>query len=228
MTRHNMRFLSSVFVICVFSITSADAAPSVKMLGTNSARIGTNAAVVKSNNNNTNASTQRLGSIRPKTANSGAPVAINKVASPSVATSSDSDARLSLGKYIHSTGVSAGTIKPVATGVSGAEISSSDFLALTDRVRSLENGKQDAFVLGDGLVLDGNTISIDPAVLQNQVEENVNTALEDNYYTADEIDTILEESGVTPPTYVSTTQDNVEYQSINVADTFDDGFNFAN
>ena len=112
MTKHNMRFLSSVLVLCVFGIASVDAAPSVRMLGTNSARIGTNATVVKSNNN-TNTSTQRLGTIRSKAVNTGVPVTINKIATPTIAASdSDSDARLSLGKYIHSTGVAAGTIKP--------------------------------------------------------------------------------------------------------------------
>ena len=224
----NMRILSSVLVMCVFGITSAGAAPSVKMLGTNTARIGTNANVVKSNTN-AGASTQRLGSIRPKTVNAGTPVTVNKVISANNTADSASDARLSLGKYIHSTGVSAGTIKPASsTSTSTAGVAADAFDALVERVETLENGKQDAITPGQGLVLDGSTISLDPAVLQTQVEENVTTALEDNYYTADEINTILEESGVTPPTYASTTQENVSYDSIDVADTFDDNFDFAN
>ena len=137
MTKRNMCFLSSALVVCAFGITSAHAAPSVKMLGANTAKIGTNAAVVKSNTDS-NVPTQRLGSIRSKTVNNAAPVTVNRLTSPSVATDSGSDARLSLGKYIHSTGISAGTIKPATGSLPSPEVSSSDFVSLSDHVRDLE------------------------------------------------------------------------------------------
>jgi len=222
----NIRFLSSALVLCFFGVAETHAAPSVKMLGANTARIGANTTVVKSDAN-ANAPTQRLGSIRSKTVNGGAPVTVNKVVSPSATKDSGSDARLSLGKYIHSTGVSAGTIKPVANTASGAEVSSSDFIALSDQVRDLKNTKQDTISVGDGLVLSENTISLDPAVLQTQVAADVATALGDDYYTADQIDEMLDESGITAPTYASTTPGVPNYESIDVADSFDDDFNFT-
>ena len=180
----NINFLSSVLVLCVFGITGANAAPSVRMLGANSTKVGTNASVVKSDNK-TSTSTQRLGTIRSKAVSAGTPVNVNKVVTPSTATSSDSEARLSLGKYIHSTGVSAGTIKPGATTGSTAEVSSSDFVALSDQVRNLKDTKQDAISAGDGLVLDENTISLDSSAVQAQVED----VLGSHYYTKNEIDT---------------------------------------
>jgi hypothetical protein len=150
-----MCFLSSALVVCVFGITGAHAAPSVKMLGANTAKIGTNAAVVKSDTDS-NVPTQRLGSIRSKTVNNAAPVTVNRLTSPSVATDSGSDARLSLGKYIHSTGISAGTIKPAAASLPSAEVSSSDFVSLSDHVRDLERSLEGYYTKDeiDGKVAD--------------------------------------------------------------------------
>ena len=181
MTKHNMRFLSSVLVLCVFGIASVDAAPSVRMLGTNSARIGQNATVVKSNNN-TNTSTQRLGTIRSKAVNTGTPATINKISTPTVASGSDSDARLSLGKYIHSTGVAAGTIKPATAANAG--VTAADLAGLSDQVSDLENSKQNKLIVeeGSGLVLDSDVLSVDESILdladqvaalQSQIEEKV-------------------------------------------------------
>ena len=212
----------------IFGITSVSAAPSVRMLGTNTARVGTNAAVVKSDNN-TSVPTQRLGSIRAKTVTNSAPVTINKVPSKiNPTTDSAEESRLSLGKYIHTTGVSAGTIKPVSGTTVNTGVSSSEFVNLVDRVQDLEDGKQDIITPGDGLVMDGNKISLDSAVFRAQVEENVAAAMEDNYYTADEIDDILEENGIAPggPTYVSVTNEQNVYNAINIADEFDKDFDF--
>ena len=187
MTRYNMQFLSSVLVLSVFGVTCADAAPSVRMLGANSARVGTNATVVKSDNNsNANTSTQRLGTIRSKAVNSGAPVAVNKVATPSAAANPGSDARLSLGKYIHATGLNTGGINP-GTSLAPA-VQSADLAALSDQIGNLKNTKQDTITTGEGLVLDDdNKLSLDSTVLQAQME----SALED-YYTMDDIDEMLE------------------------------------
>jgi len=224
MNKTNIRFLSSVLVMSVFGITGVYAAPSVKMLGTNTAKIGTNAAVVRTSNANTT-STQRLGSVRAKGVVSGTPVTVNKVPSKVSTSDAGNDARLSLGKYIHTTGVASGAIKPVST--SGIDTASSEFIDLADRVKTLEDDK---FTIGEGLVVDtnnNNKVSIDPTILQAQVENTVENTLKDDYYTADQIDEILDESGITPPTYVSVTQDNVEYESISVADKFDEDFDFT-
>ena len=228
MNKTNIRFLSSVLVMSVFGITGGYAAPSVKMLGTNTARIGTNAAVVRTDNANTT-STQRLGAVRAKGVVSGTPVTVNKVSSKVNTSDSGSDARLSLGKYIHTTGVASGTIKPVST--SGIDTASSEFIALADRVTTLEEDKisMDPKFFGEGLVVDTekNKISIDPTILQAQVESTVENTLKEDYYTADQIDDILDESGITPPTYASATQEEVEYETITVADKFDEDFDFT-
>ena len=231
MNKSNIRFLSSVLVMSALGITSVCAAPSVKMLGANTARVGANTAVVKSNNVNTS-STQRLGSIRPKTISSGVPVTVNKVVSKTNNDAdTDSEARLSLGKYIHSTGVASGTIKPTSAAVG---VTSNDFVSLVDRVSNLETSvesKQAALSVGEGLVLQDNVISLDTAALPEQVagiQEQVNN-IEDNYYTADEVDAILEEHGViSGPTYTSVTNEENTYNAIDIADEFDEEFDFVN
>ena len=179
MTKHNIKFLSSVLAMSVFGITSAGAAPSVRMLGTNSAPVGTNVTVVKSDGNANISTQQRLGSIRSKAVNAGSAASVNKIAPSAVATDSDSDARLSLGKYIHSTGVSAGSIKPATNNAgSSAEISSGDFVTLSDKVENLKNTKQDVITVGDGLAMnENNELSLDSSAIQAQVEESVNTAI---------------------------------------------------
>ena len=228
MIKSNIRFLSSVLVMSVFGMASVSAAPSVKMLGTNTARVGSNTSVVKTNNTAT-PTTQRLGSIRPTNVGSGMPVTVTKVPSKvntvnTVGTTDSGDAaRLSLGKYIHSTGVSAGTIKPSTGSSSNAGVSSSDFVNLVDRVQNLENGKQDAITAGDGLVKDGNTISFDPVTLGDTVSD----ILGEDYYTADEIDEMLDGIGGGSSTYPSTTQQDVNYDSISVVDKFDENFDFT-
>lgn len=228
MIKSNIRFLSSVLVMSVFGMASVSAAPSVKMLGSNTARVGSNTSVVKTNNTAT-PTTQRLGSIRPTNVGSGMPVTVTKVPSKvntvnTVSTTDSGDAaRLSLGKYIHSTGVSAGTIKPSTGSSSNAGVSSSDFVNLVDRVQNLENGKQDAITAGDGLVKDGNTISLDPVTLGDTVSD----ILGEDYYTADEIDEMLDGIGGGSSTYPSTTQQDVNYDSISVVDKFDENFDFT-
>ncbi|MBR5354863.1 MAG: hypothetical protein IK122_01930 [Alphaproteobacteria bacterium] len=228
MIKSNIRFLSSVLVMSVFGMASVSAAPSVKMLGSNTARVGSNTSVVKTNNTAA-PTTQRLGSIRPTNVGSGMPVTVTKVPSKvntvnTVSTTDSGDAaRLSLGKYIHSTGVSAGTIKPSTGSSSNAGVSSSDFVNLVDRVQNLENGKQDTIAAGDGLVKSGNTISLDPVTLGDAVSD----ILGEDYYTADEIDEMLDGIGGGSSTYPSTTQQDVNYDSISVVDKFDENFDFT-
>ena len=228
MIKSNIRFLSSVLVMSVFGMASVSAAPSVKMLGSNTARVGSNTSVVKTNNTAA-PTTQRLGSIRPTNVGSGMPVTVTKVPSKvntvnTVSTTDSGDAaRLSLGKYIHSTGVSAGTIKPSTGSSSNAGVSSSDFVNLVDRVQNLENGKQDTIAAGDGLVKSGNTISLDPVTLGDAVSD----ILGEDYYTADAIDEMLDGIGGGSSTYPSTTQQDVNYDSISVVDKFDENFDFT-
>ena len=232
MNKSGMRFLSSVLVMFFCGTAGVSAAPSVKMLGSNTARVGTNAAVVKADTNT--AATQRLGSIRPKTVTTVAPVSVNKVVTKTSTEGSANDARLSLGKYIHSTGSAAGTIKPTTTAAPSA--SSSEFTALADRVYTLEGNvetlgtsvqsKQAVLSPGDGVTLENNTIAVDENIsgLPNRMDE-LETRIS-GY--VDEIDDLLEEHGITgAPAYKSITDEQTVYDSINIADEFEDDFDFA-
>lgn len=183
-----MRFLSSVLVLCAFGIAGANAAPSVRMLGTNTARVGTNAAVVKSDSKATSTSTpQRLGSIRAKNIGTAAPVTINKVPGSTLSTASSDESRLGLGKYVNVGTVNSGNVKKApAYQPAQPATPSADISALTDRISDLEravDAKQDAISVSDGLVLDENIILLDSDVVQAQIEDNL-----DYYYDKDEVD----------------------------------------
>ena len=170
MKKSNMRFLSSFIVLCTFSVANAYAVPSVKMLGTNPARVGVNSATVKQNTptkTNTVSTPQRLGSIRAQTATTG--TLSNRVSSASG--SSDSN-RLGfkVAPYIQSG--NAVNIKPnQAPAINPAP---ADVSGLEDRIISLEDAmptKQNELAAGEGIVLDNNTISVDEgfAELPNRV-----------------------------------------------------------
>lgn len=228
MNKINIGFLSSFLVVCTFGVTGAFAAPSVRMLGTNTARVGSGATVVKAPTTSAQPATQRLGTIRPKNIGTVAPVTVNKVVAPTVSATSGDESRLSLGKYIHAAGVASGTISQSGTGaVPGT--TSSDFVNLVDRVSNLETSvesKQPALSAGTGLSLDNNTIVLDEdiASLPNQVNEMQNT-IENNYYTKTEVETLVENSGGTDVVYIS--EDGVRtYDNVVIADQFDEDFDF--
>ena len=208
----NIRFLSSVLVLCVFGVAGASAAPSVRMLGTNTARVGSNATVVKSENRLTpSTTTQRLGSIRPTNLGTAVPVTVNKASgsteTTNVAASSDGS-RLGLGKYVHANTVSTNSIKP---SQAVPAVTQDDFTTLTDRVSNLESGiesKQASISVGDGLILEDNSISFneDFAELPNrfdelsgdldnlaaEVDDKVSTETLAGYYTKEEVDAQIE------------------------------------
>ncbi len=228
MNKINIGFLSSFLVVCTFGVTGAFAAPSVRMLGTNTARVGSGATVVKAPTTSAQPATQRLGTIRPKNIGTVAPVTVNKVVTPTVSATSGDESRLSLGKYIHAAGVASGAISQPGTGaVPGT--TSSDFVNLVDRVSNLETSvesKQPALSAGTGLSLDNNTIVLDEdiASLPNQVNEMQN-AIENNYYTKTEVETLVENSGGTDVVYIS--EDGVRtYDNVIIADQFDEDFDF--
>ena len=172
MKKSNIRFLSSLVVFCTFSIANAYAVPSVKMLGTNPARVGVNSATVKQNTptkTNTVSTPQRLGSIRAQTATTG--TLSNRVSSASG--SSDSN-RLGfkVAPYIQSG--NAVNIKPNQAPAINPTPSPADVSGLEDRIISLEDAmptKQNELAAGEGIVLDNNTISVDEgfAELPNRV-----------------------------------------------------------
>ena len=243
MKQINMRFLPSVFVLTVFGVTGAFAAPSVKMLGTNAARIGTNTAVVKSNPGagvSNSSQQQRLSSVRAKTMTGAMPVSMK-----STTANTGADSRISLGsvglnKYLHSvpTNVAAQQSGP-SQAPARPGVSEQDFTNLTDRVQDLEDdmeNKQDVLSVGTGLVLEDNTISLNEEysqlptqvsemqttlntkVNQSQVTATVNDAL-NNYYTKYEIDGMISsQGGVDIKTIYDAAAGNRKY--VTVVDTF--------
>jgi len=67
MNKINMRFLSGVLMLCFCGISAAHAAPTVKRLGSSTAKIGTNASVVTAptpTKSSASSTPQRLGSVR--------------------------------------------------------------------------------------------------------------------------------------------------------------------
>ncbi len=195
-----MRILSSVLVLCVFGITGANAAPSVRMLGSSAARVGTNTTVVKSDNNsNANASAARLGTIRSKAASLSAPITTKKVTTPTTAAGSASNARLSLGKYIHSTGVSAGTIKTDTNSTPG--VASSDFVALSDQVKDLESSLEKGYytrsevndMLEDIALGDMSGVLSDYATVE-ALNSKVDASALDSYATKEALDAKVDSS----------------------------------
>lgn len=238
-----MRLFSSVFVLCLFGMGSAFSAPSVRMLGTNTARVGTNAAVVKSETSGASSqSQQRLGSIRAKNLSGGVPVTTNKgtLTSSSGEGSRISLSNASLNKYLHSpTSNAANSItKPNAAPVK-PDTSDVDLTDLMDRVQDLEDGmddKQDNISVGPGLTFENNEINLNNYYTQlpnriEQIENNidskvtmseVNNVLTNNYYNQQEVQTLINNHMGTD---VKTIYD---YQTgdrawVTVVDTFDPG-----
>ena len=67
MNKVNIRFLSGVLALCFCSISAAHAVPTVKRLGSNTAKIGSNASVVTAptpTKSSTSSEPQRLSSVR--------------------------------------------------------------------------------------------------------------------------------------------------------------------
>ena len=161
----SIRFLSSIFVLAVFGVMDAYAVPTVRLLGTNNPQMaGKTVNQVTSASVPTSVSTSRVGTTHPRNVTVSAPVTIKKTTAKPTSVADDS--RLSIGKYIHTTGVSNGTIKP--SSASDISASSNDLTSLADRVSALEAGmgnKQDLLIAGAGVVIEDNTISLDPAIL---------------------------------------------------------------
>ena len=203
---------TSLYLIVIGLVCTdfAIAAPSVKKLGIDVARIGTNTTVVHADK--TNASTvpqQRLSTVKTTKTQPGTTVSLNTVGKTSTVAKAPDESRLSLGKYIHATGTANGTI---VSGTTAPISSSSDFVNLVDRVSNLENdveSKQAALSAGAGLSLDNNTIALneDIATLPGQVDELQDAVdakiskseVETNYYNKDAVDAIIQaiQSGMT-------------------------------
>ena len=183
MSHYNRLFLSAVVVLGVSFACPSMAVPSVKKLGANTNSV----TPVKTTNSSTKSS--RIGSLRNNRLSTMKPATVTKTIK-----TGNADERLSVGKYIHTTGVTSGVIKPVVSTES-AGVSSNDIVSLSDRISDLStivDGKQDILTAGDGIVIENNTISVseDIAALPEAVDE-INYNLSQNYYTKQYVDQII-------------------------------------
>lgn len=148
---YNNKLFSLVGALCIGGVVStASAAPTVKKLGGSNGHLQSGAAVsVTSAPRLGNATTSSVSTASvgvPRTSSlrlgtSAKPVSVTKSGTATKATAAVNavDAnRLSIGKYIHDSGVNSGYIKPVS-GVSQAESTSADVVSLMDRVADLES-----------------------------------------------------------------------------------------
>lgn len=163
---HNRSFLPVTLVLSLGVMPGAIAAPSVRVLGQKTAGSGNTVQTVKRVDAN---QLSRAASVR-NTGTVVKPVSITKNTVTKTTTEnkvpSESAARLSIGKYIHSTGVKNGVIKPNGSA-SGVSPSSGDVVVLTERIDDIDarvEAKQDRLEAGDGIVISDNVISVDTSV----------------------------------------------------------------
>lgn len=194
MSKRSRLFVVAVLIAIVYS---ANAAPSVKVLGTKKSENSNNGAALKLDSQTLNKSVPgaRLGSVKVSNLQKAKPVTMNK----SVASGKNTigDNRLSIGKYIHSVGVQSNVIKPVTQSAPAA--SSDDFLNLQDRVQRVETElsmKQNALQAGDGVVIEDGVIGLSQDV--DGLVSDVTSLQEQmgNVYTKSEITNLLDSHGV--------------------------------
>jgi len=133
MNKKNVRFGFVVGALCLGFLSDALAAPSVKRLGGAKTYVGTDKAVSAKSEKpaKTVGAGERTSTIQ--TSRSKTTEAISGVKGISGSGFSDTS-RLSVGKYLHNAGVSAGIIKPISSSV----VTSSEVSNLTNRVENLE------------------------------------------------------------------------------------------
>lgn len=160
MAKLNTHFLRLMLIGCLVFVQAGFAAPSVKRLGGGSIYKGTNSAVNAKSDAKTTGTAGRAASIR--TIGMG-----GKIKPTTGGTNNTSAARLSVGKYLHNAGVSAGVIRPASP--SSGTPSSAALDALSLRVDELESQMM---------------TKVDDTILNDYVTQ---TELQDNYYTAEQI-----------------------------------------
>ena len=186
MNKISMRFLSGVLMLCFCGISAAHAAPTVKRLGSNTAKIGSNANVVTAptpSKSSSSSTPQRLGSIRGIGTTASVPT--NRV-SGSLSSSKDSNRLgVKVGPYVQ-TGNSiakgpkamAPATQPSEQPVTPTEINlhsgdewillENDEISLNptvvNRISALEElmpTKQNILTVGDGLSLIDDHLTLD-------------------------------------------------------------------
>ena len=200
---------NSLFVVAVLSalVCSANAAPSVKMLGTKKSGSGEANSTLKlsSQTSKKTVPVSRLGSV--KVTNLQNSKTVNKVATVKTGGGNDANNRLSVGKYIHTGGIQSNLIKPATQTV--PVVSSDDFLNLQDRVQRVETElsmKQNALQAGDGVIIEDNVLSLSQDVnglvadvnsLKTQMDGKADLLnVTNNYYTKSEVTDLLNAHGL--------------------------------
>ena len=206
MSYRNMLFLLvGVLYVGCFAAPVA-AVPTVKKLGmTNNASVQNISGSLQKSSKSSDSS--RPSSVRLGVANS-KPLTAGKVKQNNTVKSgveNDASKRLTVGKYIHTSGVNSGYIKPIAS-TSDIQAQSDEILDLTDRVVQLEKQmetKQEALYASDGIEIAGNTIKLTEELEQlpdalddinEQLQEKADIAnISSNYYTKGETEQYVQQ-----------------------------------
>ena len=227
MLNHKYAF-AVIFGMCLV-VSNAVAAPTVKRLGAQSSYSSNTTVLPSKATGNSNVS--RAASVRSNV-NTGKTATITKV-KPQNDSNNATTSRLTVGKYIHNKGVASGLIRPNGSGTPSGQ--SDEITNLTDRVIQLENKvetKQEQLYAGDGIIIENNTISVDPSVqelpgriadIEDELDEKVDIDnLSNNYYTKSEVDDAIEDQVIqaNDTVYDAATG---ERTYVSIVDTFNKG-----
>ena len=249
----------------------AVAAPTVKKLGvsSNNNYIQSGARTVsKTSSSSTSSGTSSI--LRPSASSRGAsvrsgvssvkPVTVSKTTANTATAASkttgttgmdEANARLSVGKYIHNSGVNSGYIKPVST-TNEVEAQSRDILNLFDRVRDLESEldkKQNVLSAGDGIDINDDTVAVSDVVsalperidvleqnLDTKIDaETLNSTLNEKYYNktevqkniTDAVDSAVIAAQQSGNVYMTNANTNVS-EKVSFVNVFDEGVLLSN
>lgn len=205
MYRSRSFLLGMLLVTLEFGAFDAFSAPAVKLLGKkNVSNSASNISTVRAASPKQGV---KIGSVR-NTGVSVKPVSVNKIGNVGTTldktktSSISSPQRLSVGKYIHTSGVNSGLIRPVSE-VSAAAATAGDISVLTERVSDAEKTietKQDKLTAGNGITIsDDNVISVSKE-LADTLEDKVDLDnLVERYYTRDDVYTKEEINNLIQP-----------------------------
>ena len=206
--RNSILLLTGALCVGCF-VQSAVGLPSVKRLGvSNNGNIQTSAKTTQNTSGSVALPGNRIGTVRSlgaglKSTNTNK-LKANTTIKPTTSTNTDTN-RLSVGKYIHASGVESGHIKPISS--SEPVVQSDDFINLTERVEVLEKAvlpPTDGIELKDGVIglsEDINQLPTQVSDLSQDVEDL--TALVDdkvgfdslttNYYSKEEVEQYVQQ-----------------------------------
>ena len=153
MNKINMRFLTGVLALCFCSVSVAHAAPTVKRLGSNTAKIGSNASVVTAptpSKSSSSSAPQRLGSIRG--IGTAGTSSTNRV-SGSISSSKAADRLgVKIGPYVQ-------TGKSIAKGPKA-------YVPATQPSEQPVTPTEINLKAGDNILLEDNEISLNPVIVE--------------------------------------------------------------